>query len=573
MHHKKSRHQANSLDGFIPTQRKPLGETPRPGERLRCRETAQRSPRQPENFRPQHSQNVPRVPEQGAGRRGNFPEFNSYASQHAQQQSAANTAEAPAAGSTSEGKKRRFGRRRRQQAAQDQPGGAKRKWKKGLKYAAASVAALLLISAGWLGWKLYQNSSEALGNGNIIGFLHSTPLKGEDRGRVNIMIAGVSSDDPGHQGANLTDSIMLVSLDTRHHKATLLSIPRDLWVQIPGYGHAKINTANVFGNRNHFSQSGYPSGGMGLLEETIHQELKIPVDYYAKINYSAFRDTVNAVGGIKVKIHSSDPRGLFDPNINKHDGGPLRLSNGVHKLDGQTALNLARARGDPCGCGRVAYGFAHSDFTRTQHQRQMLVAVKQKIASPSVIANPLKLGKLFDALGDNVKTDFHPSELRRLYDLTKQIGNKAITSANLNKLNGKNLLKGYTSPDGESALIPQAGYDNFQQIDLQLNRLLSNNPVVKEAAKVVVLNGGHITGLASHESNVLTGKGLSVQGVGNARHQYAHTKIINQSNGKKPATLKALKKRYGTTVTTQSDPSYPHANFVIILGQDRTKQQ
>jgi LCP family protein required for cell wall assembly len=312
---------------------------------------------------------------------------------------------------------------------------------------------------------------------------------------------------------------------------------------------------------------------MGLLEETITQNLKVPIYYYAKINYSAFRDVVNAVGGIKVTIHSPDPRGLYDPNINQHDHGPLRLSNGRHTLNGQTALNLARARGDPCHCGKTAYGFPRSDFDRTKHQREMLVALKDKLARPSVIANPLKLGKLFDALGKNVQTDFKPSELHRLYDLTKKDQGKSIKSENLAHLNGRDRLKSYTSPDGESALIPAAGYDNFSQLDLQLNRILSNNPVVKEAARVAVLNGGHVTGLASHESNVLIGKGMDVRVVANAPRQHSHTEIIDQSHGHKPATLKALKQRYGDHVSTTPSPSYPHADFVVILGQERTKTE
>jgi LCP family protein required for cell wall assembly len=556
--------RARSVDGFVPHNRRQVGGQMAGDEWRRQRQPAERDSLPRPAVRPNSNNDNSFQAQRTVGddvqrqpRRSNFPEFNTYAG--------TNNNSLPQAGNT--GRHRRGG----QEAENKKEKGFFRRqnWKKIAKVSGAAVGILVLLTVGWLGWNLYRNSNKALGSGNLFGFLNSTPLKGQN-GRTNILLAGVSTDDPGHQGANLTDSIMLISLDTRNHKATLISIPRDLWVKIPGYGHAKINVANSYGDQSHFSQPGYPPGGIGLLEETLSEKLQIPINYYAKINYAAFRDMVNAVGGIKVTIHSPDPRGLFDPNISKHDGGPLRLTNGTHVLNGQTALNLARARGDPCGCGQVEYGFPHSDFDRTKHQRMMLVALKQKIASPGVIANPIKLGKLFGALGKNVQTDFKPSEIHRLYDLSKQIANHDIKSVSFDNLAGKNLLQSYRSPDGESALIPAAGYDNFSAIQQQLNRILSNDPVVKEAASVVVLNGGHISGLATHESNILTKKGMGVEAIGNAREPHAHNLIIDQSNGKKPHTLQFLKKRYGAHhVSTTPNPSYPHADFVIILGEDR----
>ncbi len=428
---------------------------------------------------------------------------------------------------------------------------------------------LLLLGAGWLGWKLFFNANKAFGNGNIIGFLNATPLKGEDKGRVNILLGGVSSDDPGHEGANLTDSIMLVSLNTRNHKAFMMSIPRDLWVNIPGYGHTKINAANAYGDQDHFSENGYTKGGMGLLEKTISENFQIPIHYYAKINYTAFRDAVNAVGGVTVNIKSEDPRGLYDPNISVADHGPLKLPNGVQTLKGQTALNLARARGDPCGCGRYEYGFPRSDFDRTEHQRMLLLGLKDKVTSASVISNPLKIGSLLDALGNNVKSDFKPSEIRRLYDLSKQIDNAGIQSVGLNDADGKNLLMSYTSPDGASALAPAAGMDNFSQIQLYLKKIMTNDPVAKESATIVVLNGGDITGLASKESNVLNSKGMNVVAVGDAPKTQKATLIVNQAKGKKPATEKKLQELFGAQVTTKNTlNNYADADFIIVLGQN-----
>jgi LCP family protein required for cell wall assembly len=455
-------------------------------------------------------------------------------------------------------------------------------WKKIFKRTALAMLALVLVTGGWLGWRLVRTSSKVFGDsGNVVGFLRSTPLKGEDKGRVNILLAGVSTDDPGHEGADLTDSIMLVSLDTTNHKAFLLSIPRDLWVNIPGNGHSKINAANAFGDTGKWTSAGYPAGGMGLLEKVLAQNLEIPIHYYAKINYSAFKDGVNAVGGITVNIQSSDPRGLYDPNINKQDNGPLKLPNGVQKLDGQTALNLARARGDPTGDGRVAYGFARSDFDRTEHQRLMLLALKEKITSGGVITNPLKISDLFDVVAKNVTTDFQPSEIRRLYDINKQIPSNGIDSLSLNDANGVNLLASYHTPNGQSALAPAAGPDNFSQIQAYLKKMMTNDPVVKEGAKVVVLNGGTTDGLATKFSDYLTAKGLDVVAVDSAPPTPGPNVIIDQTTKKtnsdgsvssgKPGTKARLLQIFGSnsgSVTT-AKVGYPSADFIVILGTDQ----
>lgn len=450
-------------------------------------------------------------------------------------------------------------------------------WKVVLRRTAAVTAVFMLLAGGWLGWKIFSNSGRVFGgDSNVLGFLNASKLRGEDKGQVNILLAGVSTDNPGHSGAELTDSIMLVSIDTNNKQAYMLSLPRDLWVDIPGYGYSKINAANVFGEEDNFNQPGYPAGGMGLLEQVISEQLDMPIHYYAKLNYSAFRDAVNAVEGINVTIKSDDPRGLYDPNISKADNGPLKLSNGPQKLDGQTALNLARARGNPTPDGRYGYGFEKSDFTRTEHQRMMLLALKEKITSGGVITNPLKIGQLFDVIGKNTKTDFQPSEVRRLYDLGKQIQSNNIQSLSLNDANGVNLLASYRSPDGASALIPAAGIDDYSQIIQYIKKAMTNDPVVREAASIVILNGGDTTGLASKFSNQLTSKGFTVVAVGDAERQEGGSIIIDQTtNNGKPGTKARLQQSFGNNVQTRpaSELGYPTADFVIILGTTQQAPQ
>lgn len=350
---------------------------------------------------------------------------------------------------------------------------AKPRWKRIAKRIAVALIVLVLLTGGYLGYKFIRD----FGWNNILGLFHHTTLKGEDVGRVNILLAGYSADDPGHSGGQLTDSIMLVSIDTKNNKAFMLSIPRDTYVNIPGNGYAKINEAYEDGQAEHFSQSGYASGGMGLLEETVSQKFNVPIDYYALVDYTAFRDSVNAVGGITVNIQSDDPRGLYDPSVDFVTHGPLvDLTNGPHTLNGEQALDLARARGDSYG----SYGFPQADFDRTQHQRQMLVALVAKAKTVGVLANPIKVGDLFDAISKNVQTDFHLNEARRLNELMQKIPLSTITSASLNSANyngqkNYDLLQSYATPYGQSALIPAAGIDNYSQIQSYINQLEDQN--------------------------------------------------------------------------------------------------
>lgn len=464
--------------------------------------------------------------------------------------------------------------RRRQRPNEKQAKKGHPRLKKVVKRAAIALLVLILLSGGWLGWKVFNASGKVFGSGsNLLGFLSSAPLNCENSGRCTILLAGNSADDPGHDGANLTDSIMLVSINMKTNTAYMLSVPRDLYVNIPGNGYAKINEAYPDGQSEHFSQTGYASGGMGLLEETVSQDFGIPINYYALIDYSAIKDAVDAVGGVSIDIQSQDPRGLYDPSIDYATNGPLvKLTNGWHTLSGEQALDLARARGDAYG----SYGFESSDFERTQNQRLMMLALKDKVTASSVLTNPIKLGELIDAIGNNLHTDLTSSNIRRMYDLSKQIKSSNIKSYGLNSvtLSGKqnvDLLTNYRTSNGEDALIPAAGLGDYSQIQLYVQQLISNNPVVSEAANVVVLNGGNTTGLAAAESQILSKKGMEVSADADAPASVsgqANNVIIDNSNGKDPATLNALKALYGSNTTTNAvlTTAYPNANFIIILG-------
>lgn len=352
-----------------------------------------------------------------------------------------------------------------------------RRYKPWLKRISIILAIIVLLIGLFLGWRFAVNTLK-ITEGGLFGLFHSSKLDGESKGMVNVLLAGNSADDIGHGGAELTDSIMVASIDTRNNSATLWSIPRDLWVEIPDHGHSKINAAYVYGERDKFSENGYFAGGMGLLQKVIEENFDIELNYYALINYAGLQSAVDAVGGIDITINSSDPRGLYDPTFKRYEGGPLKLPNGVNHLDGHTALMLARARGD----SRGSYGYGQSDFTRTENQRLILMALKEKATSASTLVNPITLAQLSNAVGNNVRTNFSTSELRRAYSVAKKINGADIKSVSLrDSAQGINLLKSYRSSNGQSALIPKAGLDDFSDIQTYIKTFATPQPTKEKS--------------------------------------------------------------------------------------------
>lgn len=441
-----------------------------------------------------------------------------------------------------------------------------RNWRRTAAKTGLAVLIVVVLIGGWLGSKFIHDIDKVFGGNlasNIASLFDTTRLNGEASGRVNILLAGDSADDPGHQGADLTDSIMVVSIDTKNHTAFLLSVPRDLWVNIPNQGYEKINAANEVTS---FNQPGYPSGGMGQLEQLVSKDLGIPIDYYALIDYTAFRDSVNAVGGIRIDIQSPDPRGLYDSFTH------LKLPNGWVTLDGQQALNLARARGDDVA-GDISYGFPESDFTRTQYQREMLIALEQKAGTIGVVSNPVKIGQLFDSVGNNVQTDLTLADIIRLDQISKGINFAKVQSLSYSYGGTNPLLTGYTDPSsGQEALIPTAGIGNYSQMQQYYLKLTSTNPVVKESASVVILNGGNTSGLAKAYEEDIAPKGIDVTSVADASEIYPTTEIMDNSAGKDPATKQLLETIFGNKVVpNNADLNETGANFVVILGENQTQ--
>lgn len=327
----------------------------------------------------------------------------------------------------------------------DQPDQPPKKFRR-LKRISLSLVILFLAAAIVIGvWNARNLSAAAekmFGTGNLLTLFNLDTPRTDNNGRVNLLVVGYSVDDPGHLGASLTDSIMLLSMDGKTDTGYMLSIPRDLYLRIPDNGYGKINQV-------------YQDGGMELLTEVVEDRLGLDVTGWLITNYAAVRQMTDAVGGIAVNIQSSDRRGLYDPNISPAEGGPLQLPNGRQSLDGQTALNLTRARGATSG----SYGFPRSDLTRIEHQKQVFAALKDKISSWKLVLNPTKNNQIFTTAAENVKTDITTDQALPLFRLFASIPTNQLKPYSLHNIDGQNLLV-----DGGGGLIPAAGLNNYSQI-------------------------------------------------------------------------------------------------------------
>jgi LCP family protein required for cell wall assembly len=436
--------------------------------------------------------------------------------------------------------------------------------KRTIKYASIILLIVLVGFGSWFGSSIVNSLDKAF-HGNVFSDIHAlvsgSTLK-ESNGRINILLAGDSVDDPHHQGALLADSIMVISYDPTTKSGFILSIPRDLWVDIPGWNHEKINAANdVTG----FNKPGYPSGGIGQLQEIVQTDLGIPIDYEATIDYAALKDAVNAVGGIKVNIQGSDPLGIYDSYTH------LKLPNGEDALTGQQALDLARSRGD----GPGSYGIPNADFSRTQFQREMLIALVKKSLSVGVLTNPLTISSLFSSFGNNVTTNLSLGDVTSIIHTMSGLKLSNMQSVAYTFGGTNPMLVGYLAPDGEDALIPALGIDNFTALKTYYQQLTSSNPIVQEAPTVTILNASNVAGLAAREQAILTTQGFNVSAVADASTEYPTSLIVDNTSGSKPAASSQLQKDIkGQRVTSTNgsaeagEATNYSTDFVVVLGQD-----
>lgn len=371
--------------------------------------------------------------------------------------------------------------------------------------------------------------------------------------RVNILLLGTDKR-LSEQGPSRTDTMIVVTVDPGTKTAGMLSIPRDLWVPIPGHSENRINVAHFLGERDK-----YPGGGPALAKKTVQYTLGIPVQYYVRINFEGFEKLIDAIGGIQVEVKSA----IHDEKYPDNNYGYMTVDipAGLQHMDGKTALQYARAR------------HGSSDFSRARRQQQVLRAVRDKVLSLNI---PLtRIPEMLKLVGDSVQTDLSLSEMYSLAKLAREISSE-INSVVIDE----SMTTRQITPDGADVLLP-----NRELIREAVNQFLGNpNPtstadqsdpalIRQEAARVDVQNGTLTPGLAQRTADYLKGKGYNVGSVSNAdRSDYAKTILIDYSGKENTVRLLTQLFQVAKENVRHEQGIQGGPDIRLILGRDAAAQ-
>lgn len=457
-------------------------------------------------------------------------------------------------------KRRLFGRRR------NKPPVSRRR--KIIKRSILAFVVIVLLVAAFIGIKAFI-AGTSIFKGNIFDIFQNAPLKTDAKGRSNILVFGTSGsiDDTRHDGADLTDTLMVLSIDQKKKNAFMISLPRDLYVD---YGAA---CAEGYQGKINSMYDCYSNGGTNdeagakALQKKIKQVTGLSMQYYAHINWAVVVSAVNAVGGVDVNvegngynyycINSGIPKGgIVDVNMG------IKYAPGKHHMNGEQALRFSRARGSAGACG-----LDRGDYDRQANQQKVLVALRQKAVSAGTVTNLGKVTGLIDALGKNLRTDFATSEIRTLMSLAQDIPSDKIKSISLVG-DDKNLIVG-DMINGASVQLPVAGMYEYSEIQSYIKKKVYANAISREDAHVALFNGSGVEGYASQQSDRLEALGFTVTAAGNApQGSYQSVEIYDLSNGKNPATKSKLESVYGVTAKKGKGPITVtgDTDFVVIFG-------
>lgn len=441
--------------------------------------------------------------------------------------------------------------------------------KRVLKWLGLLILLAVLIVGGYVATK-FLSAGTSIFKGSVFDIIKTQPLKQDSNGRSNFLILGTSEDDPGHGGAYLTDSMMILSIDQTNKNAYMFSIPRDLYVQ---YGMA-CNSGYSGKINEYFNcvSDDYTSSTAEQKRLTETQAFAgkifgLDIQYGIHVDYTVIKQAVDAVGGVDVDIEGSngDP-GVLDRNFDwrcNYTCYLVKYTNGVHHLDGEHALFLSMARGSVA----PTYGLGNSNFDREKNQQKIIIALKEKATTTGTLTNIGKVTSLMDALGSNLRTNIQTSEIRTLAGLAADIKSSDIHSISFEDANNSVVKTG--NYNGESIVLPVAGMYNYSEIQSLISLSLSTNPVVRENAKIVVLNGSGVAGVGQTLADKLTSSQFVVSTVANAPDgKYGDIEIYSLDSTK-TATLSALKSRYPKATIKTSSPPLAVASgtsFVIVVG-------
>lgn len=253
------------------------------------------------------------------------------------------------------------------------------------------------------------------------------PWGGTDR--VNILLMGIDRR-PGQAFISRTDSMMMVSVDPVTESISILSIPRDLYVTIPGRGQDRINTAFVYG-----SNGDSPEAGASLAIQTVAYNLGVPIDHYLMVDFSAVTEGIDILGGIDVYLYQA----INDPTYPDMNYGfdPLYIPAGTQHLDGEMALKYARTR------------HADTDFGRAARQQQVILSARDKALSLGIGGLLTRAPSIYQQLENGVRTDLSLDQLIALAKTVSEIPKESIR----NEVLDYGYVSSYLTQNGAQVLI------------------------------------------------------------------------------------------------------------------------
>ena len=446
------------------------------------------------------------------------------------------------------------------------------KVRKGLKIAAFMIVLAVAGAGAWLGYRTFLAAKNIISKSNggapaLAGTVNLSQLKGEGDGRINVLLLGIGGE--GHEGPNLSDTIMVTSIDPKTKDVAMLSIPRDLYVKLPAvanYGtqYSKINAANAY-------------GGPTYAAKVISGIIGVPIHYYLVVDFSGFRQAVDAVGGVDINVPYAMYDAEFPCDSENGKNCPYSVKAGQQHMTGIQALHYARCRHGSCG----------GDLERAVRQQQVMTAVRAKALQLSTLTNPVKLSALIDTLGSHVKTDMQPNEISKMASIVKDLDMAKATQRVLDYGHDDSLLIDGTGmiAGAGSIELPRAGHFDYSEIQDFVKNIFVDHYITDENAVIEVQNGSGTSGVAATAVKSLKAAHYNVLDPVNADGHYTTTVIYDYTGGKKPYTINYLEQRFGVKAQKVSAPSATPAatgsagtagqapEIRIILGSDYKSSQ
>lgn len=431
--------------------------------------------------------------------------------------------------------------------------------KKKSKLKRALIVLLLIVILGGGAAVLWGNNIIAKLTGGRSGILEfigamssNVKLKTDGKGRTNVLIFGTSGYDmkgtvdgeEEHDGAQLTDSIMLVSLDQETKDLAMVSLPRDLYVGNTCTSTGKVNEVYYCSNLNGDDEE----SGAAALESTIAEIFDVDIQYRVHVDWGALVQVVDSIGGITVTL---------DEDIEDDWTGTYVKAGEPVDLNGERALGLARAR----------HGTEMGDFTRGNSQQKILKAIQDKIVKDGLdLSEALNL---VDAVGDNVRMNFSIEELKTVFNIAKETSLDAMRQVPL--IDYAENIAYLTTADmnGISYVVPSDGISNYDSIQSYIRKMFASDPAAREDAKIAVLNGSGVYGAALKEQARLSLEGFTIVDVSDAPDGVYDSKYyVYNITDNAPASLKTLAERYSVEVMPADqlpDGAYRDGVDIIII--------